>query len=90
LPRSSATATPPTPTLGEGQHLSASQISRRIQRLEEAKVITGYAALLDPLALGLGVTAFAHVHARTPRQDPPGRVRAPGRGACRKCWNASP
>ena len=47
--------------LGEAASLSASQVSRRIQRLEEAKVITGYAALLDPHALGLGVTAYAQV-----------------------------
>ncbi|HMZ01489.1 MAG TPA: Lrp/AsnC family transcriptional regulator [Burkholderiaceae bacterium] len=47
--------------LGERAALSASQISRRIQRLEAAGVITGYAALLDAAALGLGVTAFAHV-----------------------------
>ena len=47
--------------LGEKASLSASQISRRIQRLEEAKVITGYAALLDPPALGLGVTAYAQI-----------------------------
>lgn len=48
-------------TLGEQVHLSASQISRRLQRLEEAGIITEYAALLDPAAVGLGVTAFAHV-----------------------------
>jgi DNA-binding Lrp family transcriptional regulator len=47
--------------LGEAASLSASQISRRIQRLEEAKVIAGYAALLDPHTLGLGVIAYAHV-----------------------------
>lgn len=48
--------------LGEKANLSASQISRRIQRLEEAGVISGYAALLDPPALGLGVTAYAQVN----------------------------
>lgn len=47
--------------LGERAALSASQISRRIQRLEQARVITGYAALLDAAALGLGVTAYAQV-----------------------------
>jgi DNA-binding Lrp family transcriptional regulator len=47
--------------LGEKASLSASQISRRIQRLEEAKVITGYAALLDPHSIGLGVTAYAQI-----------------------------
>mgnify|MGYP001423310608 FL=1 len=47
--------------LGERVHLSASQVSRRIQRLEEAGLIAGYAALLAPASLGLSVTAFAHV-----------------------------
>ena len=48
-------------TLGEQIRLSASQISRRIHRLEEDRVIAGYVALLDPESLGLGVTAFAQV-----------------------------
>ncbi|HPT50694.1 MAG TPA: Lrp/AsnC family transcriptional regulator [Accumulibacter sp.] len=48
-------------TLGEQIRLSASQISRRIQRLEEDGIIAGYVALLAPSALGLGVTAFAQV-----------------------------
>ena len=48
-------------TLGEAVHLSASQISRRVQRLADSGLIAGYAALLDPEAVGLGVTAFAHV-----------------------------
>ena len=48
-------------SLGEAVHLSASQISRRLTRLTEAGIIAGHAALLDPAAVGLGVTAFAHV-----------------------------
>lgn len=47
--------------LGETVHLSASQISRRLQRLADIGIITGYAALLDPATIGLGVTAFAQV-----------------------------
>jgi Lrp/AsnC family leucine-responsive transcriptional regulator len=47
--------------LGATVHLSASQISRRLQRLAEAGIIAGHAALLDAAAIGLGVTAFAHV-----------------------------
>ena len=47
--------------LGEAVHLSASQISRRLQRLGESGLIAGYVALLDPEAVGLGVTAFAQV-----------------------------
>src|SRR5512145_492949 len=47
--------------LGAAVHLSASQISRRLQRLTDAGIIAGHAALLDAAAIGLGVTAFAHV-----------------------------
>lgn len=47
--------------LGTFVHLSASQVSRRLQRLSEAGIVAGHAALLDPQAVGLGITAFAHV-----------------------------
>ena len=47
--------------LGEMVHLSASQISRRLQRLADTGLIAGYAALLDQALIGLGVTAFANV-----------------------------
>lgn len=47
--------------LGEKVHLSTSQVSRRIQRLEETKVISHYVAVLDPEVVGLGVMAFTHV-----------------------------
>lgn len=47
--------------LGEKIHLSTSQVSRRIQRLEESGVISHFAAILDPDILGLGVIAFTSV-----------------------------
>ncbi len=47
--------------LGEKIHLSTSQVSRRIQRLEESQVIGKYAALLSPEIVGLGVEAFTFV-----------------------------
>lgn len=47
--------------LGEIIHLSTSQVSRRVQRLQEAGVIDHYAAVLDPAVVGLGVMAFTHV-----------------------------
>jgi DNA-binding Lrp family transcriptional regulator len=47
--------------LGEKVHLSMSQVSRRIQRLEENGVIRQYAAMLDPEVLGLGVLAITSV-----------------------------
>ena len=47
--------------LGERVHLSASQVSRRIARLQEAGLIRGHTALLDPDVLGLDVEAFTSV-----------------------------
>ncbi|WP_181700643.1 Lrp/AsnC family transcriptional regulator [Chthonobacter albigriseus] len=41
--------------------LSASPCLRRVRRLEEAGVITGYRASLDRAALGLGLTVFVNV-----------------------------
>jgi DNA-binding Lrp family transcriptional regulator len=52
--------------LAERVHLSASACLRRVQRLEAEGVITGYAARLDPAALGLGLQAFVRLQlART-------------------------
>jgi len=47
--------------MAEAVHLSASQITRRLKRLEETGVIRRYAALLEPAALGLGLMAFTNV-----------------------------
>jgi DNA-binding Lrp family transcriptional regulator len=47
--------------LADAAGLSASQVSRRRQALEEANVIAGYRALLDRERLGFGVTVFVHV-----------------------------
>jgi Lrp/AsnC family transcriptional regulator, leucine-responsive regulatory protein len=42
-------------------NLSASACLRRVQRLEADGVIAGYAALVDPQAVGLGLQAFVRV-----------------------------
>ena len=47
--------------MGERIHLSASQVSRRIQRLQEAGLIARFVALLHPAAVGLGVRAVSYV-----------------------------
>ncbi|MDP3652036.1 MAG: Lrp/AsnC family transcriptional regulator [Rhodoferax sp.] len=47
--------------LGEQIHLSASQVSRRIQRLQSSGIIRRYVALLDPALVGLGVRAVTYV-----------------------------
>ncbi len=47
--------------IGEQVHLSASQVSRRVQRLEASGLIRRYVALMDPAMLGLGVRAITYV-----------------------------
>ncbi|KAF1048311.1 MAG: Leucine-responsive regulatory protein [Herbaspirillum frisingense] len=44
--------------LSDRVNLSPPQCYRRVQRLEQEGVIRGYAAQVEPAALGLGVTAF--------------------------------
>ena len=47
--------------IGEQIHLSASQVSRRVQRLQTAGIIRRYVTLLNPAAIGLGVRAITYV-----------------------------
>lgn len=47
--------------LAEAVHLSASQVSRRLARLEAAHIVTGYRPVIDRKAVGLGVLAFTAV-----------------------------
>jgi Lrp/AsnC family leucine-responsive transcriptional regulator len=47
--------------LAERVQLSASACLRRVQRLEASGVIAGYAARVDPQAVGLGLQAFVRV-----------------------------
>lgn len=47
--------------LAQRFNLSASQIARRRQRLEEEHYILGYTAKIDPQKLGLGVQAFIQI-----------------------------
>ena len=56
--------------VAEAVGLSPTPCSRRIKRLEETGVITGYTALVDPGALGLGISVVVSV--RLARQGPDG------------------
>ena len=51
--------------LAEQVHLSASQCSRRVQRLMESGLIAGTVALIKPEAVGLTITAYVMVTLRT-------------------------
>ena len=61
--------------LAERIGLSASQISRRRLRLEEAGVIRGYRAVVDAASVGLGVIVFIHVALDTHSRDNARRFR---------------
>lgn len=54
--------------------LSASAALRRVKRLEEAGVIAGYAALVAPERVGLGLTAYINVrlekHTESHKRNP--------------------
>lgn len=55
--------------LAEKVNLSASQCSRRRAALEEAGLIEGYRARLNPKKLGLGLRAFVRVNLRAHRKE---------------------
>ncbi|EWC63450.1 AsnC-family transcriptional regulator [Actinokineospora spheciospongiae] len=48
--------------LGRQVGLSASAVHERVGKLEAAGVITGYHAVVDPMTVGLGVTALVGIH----------------------------
>ena len=48
-------------TLGSELGMTGPAAAERVRRLEEAGVITGYRAVLEPRAVGLGLTAFIAV-----------------------------
>jgi Lrp/AsnC family leucine-responsive transcriptional regulator len=51
----------PLAELARRVEMSPQSVSERLKRMEEAGVITGYAAILDPKALGLGIGAYIRV-----------------------------
>jgi len=54
--------------------LSPSATLRRVKRLEEAKIISSYVALIDPERVGLGLTAYLNVrlekHSEVHKRNP--------------------
>lgn len=56
----------PLAKIGERVGLSAPAVIERIKKLEESKVIVGYAALVDARKLGCDISAFIGVVTSTP------------------------
>jgi hypothetical protein len=70
----------PLARIGEKAGLSAPAVAERVKKLEEAGIIKGYHARIDPAALGRTVSAFIHLttHARHyPAVTSTGRRHAP-------------
>jgi Lrp/AsnC family leucine-responsive transcriptional regulator len=63
--------------LGKAMGLSTSAVHQRVRRLEERGVIKGYAAVVDPAALDLALTAFISITPLDPAapDDIPERLR---------------
>src|SRR5680860_357364 len=55
----------PLAELGRRVGMSAPAVGERVTRLEEAGVITGYRAVVDPRALGFGVSAIVRIRPAT-------------------------
>jgi len=66
--------------LAEQVALSPSAVLRRVKRLEEARVIDRYVALVKPEAVGLGLTAYLNVrlekHTESHKRNPMDLFRA--------------
>ena len=59
----------PNAALAEAVHLSPSPCLRRVKRLEDDGVISGYRAVLDRGRLGLGLTVFIEVKAANQHRE---------------------
>ncbi|MFT7607235.1 MAG: Lrp/AsnC family leucine-responsive transcriptional regulator [Candidatus Aldehydirespiratoraceae bacterium] len=55
--------------LAEHVHLSPSACLRRVRRLEEAGVITGYVAVLDRSMIGRGTSVFVEITLTSQHED---------------------
>lgn len=55
--------------IGRRVGLSTAAVNERLKKLEKAGVIRRYAALVDPAAVGAGLTAFVEVFIEHPRHE---------------------
>jgi Lrp/AsnC family transcriptional regulator, leucine-responsive regulatory protein len=75
--------------LGRATGLSTSAVHQRVRRLEERGVITGYAAVVDPDAVGLPVTAFVSITPLDPSQPDDAPERLAGIEAIEACHSVA-
>lgn len=61
--------TTPQRIIGEAVNLSPAAVHRRVRRMQEANVIVGNFAVVDPTLVGLPLTAIVEVHVESERLD---------------------
>lgn len=60
----------PFSEIGRRVGLTAPAVAERVRRMEEAGIITGFHAAVNPAKLGMPLTAYIHVTAAGGRCDP--------------------
>ena len=75
--------------LGRSTGLSTSAVHQRVRRLEERGVISGYAAVVDPDAVGLPVTAFISITPLDPSEPDDAPERLAGITAIEACHSVA-
>jgi Lrp/AsnC family transcriptional regulator, leucine-responsive regulatory protein len=75
--------------LGRQVGLSASAVHERVGKLESSGVITGYHAVVDPSAVGLGVTALIGIHPTDVADDEDVAVSLAGLPEVESCYRVA-
>lgn len=75
--------------LGRQVGLSASAVHERVGKLESSGVITGYHAVVDPSAVGLGVTALIGIHPTDVADDEDVAVALAGLSEVESCYRVA-
>lgn len=74
--------------VGRRVGLSLPAVSERVRRMEEARIITGYRAQVDPHKVGLPLTVFVRL-TTTPQQYPPVRALVAQRSGILECHHVT-
>jgi Lrp/AsnC family leucine-responsive transcriptional regulator len=75
--------------LGRATGLSTSAVHQRVRRLEERGAIKGYTAVLDPVAIGLPLTAFVSITPLDPSAPDDAPERLEGLAAIEACHSVA-
>ena len=75
--------------LGRRVSLSAPAVAERVKRLEDAGVITGYRAVVNPARLGYGLSAIVRLAPHVTARSTPGDLKAAvvRRPEVLDCWH---